>query len=189
MAPQSCTQQVFHIGQPCLIALTFHPTASGLRNAQLQITRASHTTTLDFGVVQGLSSLPRAPAARPSGRASGRWAHPASGRPVRSTATRSSPAISANGRYVAFDTNVDLDPRDNNATDDVYVRDRLRGTTTLGSITPGAGSILGAPRVARPRSPVTVGIIVFMSVAELTADPRRRPPGPSGDLRARPWRA
>ncbi len=46
-----------------------------------------------------------------------------------------SPSISADGRFVAFDSNVDANPRSWSGTD-VYVRDRLTGTLTLVSATP-----------------------------------------------------
>ena len=45
-------------------------------------------------------------------------------------------AISADGRYVAFDSDAKLTPDDTNNFSDVYVRDRLLGTTTLVSVQP-----------------------------------------------------
>ncbi|MGH2809240.1 MAG: TolB family protein [Actinomycetota bacterium] len=41
------------------------------------------------------------------------------------------PSISADGRFVAFDANDELTPDDTNQAADVFVRDRLLGTTTL----------------------------------------------------------
>jgi len=41
------------------------------------------------------------------------------------------PILSANGRYAAFTNLTDSDPADSNGWADVYVRDRLLGTTTL----------------------------------------------------------
>ena len=52
------------------------------------------------------------------------------------------PSISADGRYVAFATDESLDDRDQNNLRDVYVRDRLRGTTTLVSTGSGLGEFL-----------------------------------------------
>jgi len=43
-------------------------------------------------------------------------------------------AISDDGRYVAFHTSVSLSPTDTDAGNDVYVRDRVAGTTTLVSV-------------------------------------------------------
>jgi WD40-like Beta Propeller Repeat len=52
------------------------------------------------------------------------------------------PAISADGRYVAFASGAsNLDPRDGDFDLDVFVRDRLRGTTELVSVN-GAGQAL-----------------------------------------------
>jgi hypothetical protein len=136
VAPQSCSQQTFHIGQPCIVAITFHPTGIGLRDAQLQITLAGHAQTQSFGLIQGTSSMPASPGSteRASLGTAGQI-------PDDSFDGR----ISANGRFVAFDTNASLDPRDNNATSDVYVRDRLRNTTTLVSIAPGAANVSAQP--------------------------------------------
>jgi hypothetical protein len=136
VTPQSCSQQTFHIGQPCIVAVTFHPTGIGLRDAQLQITLAGHAPTQSFGLIQGVSSMPASPGSTeraslgPTGQISD---DSFDGR------------ISANGRYVAFDTNASLDTRDNNGTTDVYVRDRLRNTTTLVSIAPGAANVSTQP--------------------------------------------
>ncbi len=45
------------------------------------------------------------------------------------------PSISANGRYVAFDSSAsDLAPNDTNGTNDIFVRDLKTGTTTLVSV-------------------------------------------------------
>ena len=47
----------------------------------------------------------------------------------------SGPSISADGRYVAFDSSAtNLVPEDTNGTDDVFVRDRMAGTTTRVSV-------------------------------------------------------
>ena len=142
MAPQSCTQQVFHIGQPCLVAVTYHPTGTGLRNAQLQINRASHKTTLDSGLIQGASSLAASPAVVE--RVSlGPIGAPGVGPTGQINDDSSfSGALSANGRFVSFTTDAGLDPRDNNNSHDVYVRDRLRATTTLLSIPTGAANVV-----------------------------------------------
>ena len=49
----------------------------------------------------------------------------------------SSPKISADGRYVAFSTDLHFGVSDNNGTDDVYVYDLLTGTTTMVSLPTG----------------------------------------------------
>jgi Tol biopolymer transport system component len=47
------------------------------------------------------------------------------------------PAISADGRYVAFESNAsNLDPADSSTTKDVFVRDRAAGTTAIASLDP-----------------------------------------------------
>lgn len=45
------------------------------------------------------------------------------------------PTISASGRYVAFTTVASLTPADTNGLADIYVFDRITGTTTLASVT------------------------------------------------------
>ncbi|MDP9241086.1 MAG: hypothetical protein M3O55_10715 [Actinomycetota bacterium] len=50
------------------------------------------------------------------------------------------PSISADGRYVAFESTAsNLTPGDTNATTDVFVRDRVAGTTARVSLTNGGG--------------------------------------------------
>lgn len=44
------------------------------------------------------------------------------------------PSISGSGRYVAFEAEARLVPKDHNATTDVYVRDRVKHTTRLMSV-------------------------------------------------------
>ncbi len=51
-----------------------------------------------------------------------------------------SPVVSASGRYVAFVTAAALSPVDTNGLGDVYVFDRITGTTTLASITSAGGA-------------------------------------------------
>ena len=46
----------------------------------------------------------------------------------------SNPAVSADGRYVAFETESDIGPGDTNGWPDVYIRDRQSGTTELVSV-------------------------------------------------------
>ncbi|BEP14882.1 hypothetical protein acdb102_31930 [Acidothermaceae bacterium B102] len=48
-------------------------------------------------------------------------------------------SVSADGRYVAFDSAAQLTPDDKNAYSDVYLRDRLLGTMTLVSVHTGIG--------------------------------------------------
>ena len=80
------------------------------------------------------------------------------------------PAISGDGRFVAFTTGSGLDPADRNGRSDVYVRDRRTETTTLVSRATGK---LGA--VARPDSRVTAisadgRAITFFTRAQLSPD-------------------
>ena len=153
------------------------PTASGLRNAELQLTRASHKTTLDFGVVQGLSSVPRAPAAVER-TSLGPLGAPGVGPTGQIDGDSSSPAISANGRYVAFDTNIDLIHTTRTPPTTSTSATASRGDDRAGIITPGAGRHpRRSPESARPRSLVTVGSSAFMSVAQLTATPGDDHPG------------
>lgn len=54
------------------------------------------------------------------------------------------PAVSANGRYVVFDSDATtLVPGDTNNATDVFVRDRQTGTTTRVSVTPAGAQVLG----------------------------------------------
>ena len=55
----------------------------------------------------------------------------------------SSPAISADGRYIAFESRAsNLVAGDTNANEDIFVRDRITGTTERVSVTSGGGQIL-----------------------------------------------
>jgi Tol biopolymer transport system component len=63
------------------------------------------------------------------------------------------PSISADGRYVAFDSNArDLVPGDDNGSYDVFVRDRVGGITRLASVTatgdPASGGDSVAPSIS-----------------------------------------
>lgn len=60
----------------------------------------------------------------------------AGGTPVQAA----SPVVSASGRYVAFVTLAALSPIDTNGLADVYVFDRITGTTTLASVTSAGGA-------------------------------------------------
>jgi Tol biopolymer transport system component len=54
------------------------------------------------------------------------------------------PSVSADGRYVAFQSNADdLDPDSNDSVGDVFVRDTVAGTTTLVSRATGAAGVVG----------------------------------------------
>jgi len=54
------------------------------------------------------------------------------------------PAISADGRYVAFSSSAsNLVPGDTNGVDDIFVRDRQAGTTTRVSVAPGGAEANG----------------------------------------------
>ncbi|GHC60601.1 TolB family protein [Streptomyces cinnamoneus] len=90
----------------------------------------------------------------------------------------SSPSISADGRYVAFASNrSDLVPGDTNDTTDVFVRDRLKGTTERVSVTSDGAQGDGfsvSPVISADGS--TVG---FRSLAQLAPEP----PGERAGLR------
>jgi Tol biopolymer transport system component len=59
----------------------------------------------------------------------------------------SSSSISADGRWVAFETHgINLDPNDTNLMEDIYVHDRLSGITERMSVAIGGGSANGASR-------------------------------------------
>lgn len=58
------------------------------------------------------------------------------------------PAISADGRYVAFATYAPLTPDDTNGTPDVYRRDRLTGTTERVSVGGPGGTDAGHPSIS-----------------------------------------
>ena len=74
------------------------------------------------------------------------------------------PSISADGRYIAFESWAsNLEPGDSNASDDIYVRDRLAGTTERISV-----SSLGAEGNWNSRHPSISGdgrYVVFGSIA------------------------
>ena len=74
------------------------------------------------------------------------------------------PAISADGRYVAFASRAgNLAAGDTNGVFDVYVRDRLSSTTELVSVAMGGGAGNGASTV--PRLSADGRFVVYMSVA------------------------
>jgi Tol biopolymer transport system component len=169
VSPLACTQQVFHIGQPCLIAVKFHPTGTGIRNAQLQLTRATHRPTVDTGLVQGLSGVASSPGFVER-ESLGPVGAPGVGPTGEIDDSSFAGGISANGRFVTFVTNASLDPRDDNESSDVYVRDRLRGTTTLVSVAPGAANVAAEPSDS-PRLSGDGRYIVFVSDGQLTPAP------------------
>jgi hypothetical protein len=83
---------------------------------------------------------------------------------VQGNATSSDPAVSLNGRFVAFvSAATNLVPHDVNRTTDVFVRDRWHGTTTLVSVTP--RGIQGNDVSADPSISDDGGVIVFHSRA------------------------
>ena len=76
----------------------------------------------------------------------------------------SAPAISGDGRYVAFASGAsNLVAADTNAVDDVFVRDRLAGTTTRVSVDDGGGQAGAAS--ARPSISGDGGSVAFDSAA------------------------
>lgn len=66
----------------------------------------------------------------------------ASSQQIAGASSNSADAVSADGRHVAFVTNMALVAADQNSTDDVYVRDTLRNETTLVSVD-GNGAAMG----------------------------------------------
>jgi hypothetical protein len=64
--------------------------------------------------------------------------------------TAGPPDISADGRFVAFGAEVALTPDDTDSVHDVFVRDRIAGTTERVSLDPGSFALLGAglPRMS-----------------------------------------
>ena len=79
------------------------------------------------------------------------------------------PAISADGRYVAFASTAPLVPEDTNDSFDIYVRDRVAGTTTRVSVASDgteSNSLSLAPRISADGS-----LVVFHSFgSNLVAD-------------------
>ena len=64
-------------------------------------------------------------------------------------------SVTVDGRYVAFVSSAtNLVAGDTNASDDIFLRDRLSGTTERVSVSSGGGQAL--PRASVPRSPPTV---------------------------------
>jgi hypothetical protein len=78
------------------------------------------------------------------------------------------PSISADGRFVAFETNAVVDPADTNIWTDVYVHDRLTQVTHLASISlAGTGS---NEKCTEPRISGNGRYVVFMSRATNLVD-------------------
>ena len=82
----------------------------------------------------------------------------------------SQPSISGSGRYVAFESYARLVPKDTNGTDDVYLRDRSKHTTTLISVstrgTPGDDPTPGSdPRSIDPAMSADGRYVTFSSWA------------------------
>jgi Tol biopolymer transport system component len=66
----------------------------------------------------------------------------------------SSPSISADGRFVAFESEADnLVPGDTNGSMDVFVRDRSAGTTERVNLSPTGAQVKGTSQIAAGRSP------------------------------------
>jgi len=102
----------------------------------------------------------------------------------------SPPAISADGRYVAFDSlATDLVPGDTNGAADIFVRDRLMGTTERASV---AGAEIQADGHSFPGVSISAdGRYVTFQTGATNLDDylQRRGQGPPGDEDAsRRWR-
>lgn len=82
----------------------------------------------------------------------------------------SSPSISADSRYVAFSSDRDdLVPGDTNGQTDVFVRDRLRGTTTRVSVTSDGAQADGFS--VSPVISADGGKVAFLSLSDLATPP------------------
>lgn len=83
---------------------------------------------------------------------------------VQGNAGAGNPAISASGRYVAFQSGAtNLVPGDNGAGFDVFVRDRVAGTTTLASVAASGGYANGGS--SEPNLSADGRYVVFSSSA------------------------
>ncbi len=93
------------------------------------------------------------------------------------------PSISATGRYVSFvSLSPDVVAGDTNGQPDVFVRDRLAGTTTRVSVRPRGGQSPQASGEARISA--DGGVVVFTTAAALVpADTHREPDVYARDLR------
>src|SRR6185436_18066270 len=74
------------------------------------------------------------------------------------------PSISATGRYVSFDTTGPLGAGDTNGAADVFVRDRLLGTTTRVSVS--TAGTQGCCTSDSARLSTTGRFVVFASAAD-----------------------
>jgi Tol biopolymer transport system component len=75
----------------------------------------------------------------------------------------SNPTISDDGRYVAFESPADNLAPDSNANTDVFVRDRLLGTTTLASV--GQDGLQGSANATDASMSGNGRFVVFVSAA------------------------
>jgi WD40-like Beta Propeller Repeat len=109
----------FHANDPCVVQVTFAPMQIGNRVGELCLQLFGGEGCSATATVGGQALVPDGvgPLVRESQVAAGDSAE--------------DPALSANGRYIAFETDASFDPSDENDLTDIYVRDRLRGTTTL----------------------------------------------------------
>lgn len=73
------------------------------------------------------------------------------------------PAISPDGRFIAFDTASSLVAADTNVFEDVYIHDRITGTTFLASV--GAGGVIGNGDSNRPSMSTASTLVAFKSEA------------------------
>jgi Fibronectin type III domain len=111
------------VGGATAASTTTSATVSGLASGQY----ATFTVTATNGPA---TSLPSAP----SGAVLGEGTSRVLPNGTTSGNDENEAAISADGRFVAFDSNAQLTPQDTNTKSDVYLRDRLLGTTTLVSV-------------------------------------------------------
>lgn len=90
-------------------------------------------------------------------------------------ASDSAPAVSADGRYVAFDSRDDLIPNETNSTFQVYVHDMATGTNVFASVSPAGEAGTGPSSV--PSISANGRYVVFRSMAsDLVPDDENKSP-------------
>ncbi|MBA2281671.1 MAG: choice-of-anchor D domain-containing protein, partial [Acidimicrobiia bacterium] len=149
----ACSGVTFHAGDSCQFSVTFSPTATGVREADILVTRSSALFASSGQAEIELTGLASVPTANGVTERASLSAPDANGN-EQSEGFSFDPALSGNGRYVAFTTFEGLVPEDPGGAD-IYVRDLLRDTTTLISIPVASCSECGL--VAGPLSAGSAG--------------------------------
>ncbi|MEA2217713.1 MAG: hypothetical protein QOJ35_339 [Solirubrobacteraceae bacterium] len=86
---------------------------------------------------------------------------------AKGTSDSAAPAISADGRYIAFESTAQLDSDDGDAISDVYVRDLEMGTTVLVSRATGATGAKGTAASSAPSISADGRYVAFQSDSKL----------------------